>query len=62
MACSLATNVIGKRERMYYINDGVYGSFNCLLYDHATVEVNTLKSCSDADERLRLRMKLERYF
>ena len=20
---------------MYYINDGVYGSFNCLLYDHA---------------------------
>lgn len=24
---------------MYYVNDGVYGSFNCLLYDHATVEV-----------------------
>lgn len=23
---------------MYYINDGVYGSFNCLLYDHAEVE------------------------
>lgn len=23
---------------MYYVNDGVYGSFNCLLYDHATVE------------------------
>lgn len=22
---------------MYYVNDGVYGSFNCLLYDHATV-------------------------
>lgn len=20
---------------MYYINDGVYGSFNCILYDHA---------------------------
>jgi len=19
---------------MYYINDGVYGSFNCILYDH----------------------------
>lgn len=20
---------------MYYVNDGVYGSFNCILYDHA---------------------------
>lgn len=20
---------------MYYINDGVYGSFNCILFDHA---------------------------
>lgn len=24
---------------MYYVNDGVYGSFNCLLFDHAEVEV-----------------------
>ena len=23
---------------MYYVNDGVYGSFNCLMFDHATVE------------------------
>lgn len=22
---------------MYYVNDGVYGSFNSLLHDHATV-------------------------
>ena len=22
---------------MYYVNDGVYGSFNCLMYDHAEV-------------------------
>ncbi|CAK4713516.1 hypothetical protein LEN26_002754 [Aphanomyces euteiches] len=22
---------------MYYVNDGLYGSFNCLLYDHAAV-------------------------
>ncbi|XP_061175347.1 ornithine decarboxylase-like [Saccostrea echinata] len=28
---------------MYYVNDGVYGSFNCLLFDHAKVEVNTLQ-------------------
>ena len=27
---------------MLYINDGVYGSFNCLLYDHATVDVEML--------------------
>lgn len=24
-------------HRMYYINDGVYGSFNCILYDHQVV-------------------------
>ena len=28
---------------MYYVNDGVYGSFNCLLFDHATVTANTMK-------------------
>ena len=50
-ACSLATNVIGKRDKMYYINDGVYGSFNCLLYDHATVEVNTLYDSESEEER-----------
>jgi ornithine decarboxylase len=27
---------------MYYVNDGVYGSFNCLLYDHAEVKANLL--------------------
>lgn len=34
---------------MYYINDGVYGSFNCLLYDHATVKP-TLLNGSAGDE------------
>ncbi|XP_077477012.1 ornithine decarboxylase [Stigmatopora argus] len=24
-----------ERSLMYYVNDGVYGSFNCILYDHA---------------------------
>lgn len=53
-AYTLAANVIAKREvesrlgedkasMMYYINDGVYGSFNCILYDHAEVEVEYLK-------------------
>lgn len=42
----LTTNIHSKREVhngkdmshiMYYINDGVYGSFNSLLYDHSQV-------------------------
>jgi len=24
-----------EKTLMYYVNDGVYGSFNCILYDHA---------------------------
>ena len=27
---------------MYYVNDGVYGSFNCILYDHVTVQASLL--------------------
>ena len=27
---------------MYYINDGVYGSFNCLIYDHGVADPKTL--------------------
>ncbi|XP_013395990.1 ornithine decarboxylase, partial [Lingula anatina] len=55
-AYTLAVNVIAKREEveaepveedkarvMYYINDGVYGSFNCLLYDHAELTPDYLK-------------------
>lgn len=41
-AFTLATNIHSKRNcpshTMYYINDGVYGSFNCILYDHAKVK------------------------
>ncbi|CAB3378011.1 Hypothetical predicted protein [Cloeon dipterum] len=51
-AYTLATLIHSKREVkngdgthsfMYYINDGVYGSFNCLLYDHAVVTPIPLK-------------------
>jgi len=44
-SCStLVTRIIGKREEVfqgqtifsYYLNDGLYGSFNCILYDHVT--------------------------
>ena len=46
-AFTLATMVIAKREVelddgrrgvMYYLNDGVYGSFNCTIFDHWVVE------------------------
>lgn len=32
---------------MYYVNDGVYGSFNCLVFDHATVVPETVKESSN---------------
>lgn len=40
--CALfVTPIIGKRVKdgrvQYWIADGIYGSFNCLLYDHAVV-------------------------
>lgn len=64
-AFTLATNIISKRciskhnkggkeeeeeSFMYYINDGVYGSFNCLLYDHAEVEPTFLEEHEDANK------------
>lgn len=36
---------------MYYINDGVYGSFNCILYDHQRVTAQPLKEY-DANAKL----------
>ncbi|CAL4067019.1 unnamed protein product [Meganyctiphanes norvegica] len=59
-AFTLATNVVAKREvkgnnnelvsTMYYINDGVYSSFNCILYDHQKVEPIALKNDNNLDE------------
>ncbi|KDP36866.1 hypothetical protein JCGZ_08157 [Jatropha curcas] len=50
-AFTLATNIIGKRVRgelrEYWINDGIYGSMNCLLYDHATVTCAPLSCASN---------------
>lgn len=37
-------------EIMYYVNDGVYGSFNCCMFDHATVEVTVPNSTSSAND------------
>lgn len=46
---TLVLNVIGKNMRlnkesgaqefMYYMNDGVYGSFNCIMFDHQKPEI-----------------------
>ncbi|ERM96277.1 hypothetical protein AMTRI_Chr09g34880 [Amborella trichopoda] len=47
---TLATNIIGKRVRgelrEYWISDGIYGSMNCLLYDHATITALPLACAS----------------
>lgn len=62
-AYTLTTNVFAKRVTgvddaeneksiMYYINDGVYGSFNCLLYDHADSLVPCFPSCSQRTGKL----------
>ena len=36
---TLVTNIIGKKKNgdkfIYYLNDGIYGSFNCVYFDHA---------------------------
>ncbi|XP_010935192.1 ornithine decarboxylase [Elaeis guineensis] len=52
-AFTLATNIIGKRVREelreYWINDGIYGSMNCILYDHASVNALPLACSSDSD-------------
>lgn len=59
-AYTLAACVHAKREiaskvdeedgthTMYFINDGVYGSFNCVLYDHQKVTAEPLYPSSEA--------------
>jgi len=46
---TLATPIIGKCIRdskvHYFISDGMYGSFNCILYEHKTL-MPTLQDCS----------------
>jgi ornithine decarboxylase len=36
---TLVSNIIGKKKNndkfVYYLNDGIYGSFNCVYFDHA---------------------------
>lgn len=37
-----AGGLAGRPRVMYYINDGLYGSFNCVLYDHASPDCAVL--------------------
>ena len=53
---TLVFNVIGKRKLIesngdshfqYYMNDGVYGSFNCIIFDGASPEIHAFNKRSD---------------
>ncbi|VEU24352.1 DEKNAAC105519 [Brettanomyces naardenensis] len=45
---TLAAHVTSKRSDMFkeriYLSDGIYGNFNCILYDHQVVEPRVLTS------------------
>jgi len=52
----LVCPVIGKKVgstgvHQYWIADGVYGSFNCMLYDHAAAPVPILLLTGEADDK-----------
>lgn len=36
---------------MYYINEGVYGSFNCVVFEHATVKAIPLRDYHSNEEK-----------
>jgi len=55
---TLAATVIGKRltkmedgsqQFRYYVNDGLYGSFNCMIYDHQIKEGRLLEVDGEVD-------------
>ncbi|KAL0077046.1 ornithine decarboxylase [Phycomyces blakesleeanus] len=49
-AFTVCTNIIARRSKinneqpsfMYYVNDGMYGSFNCIIFDHQVVQPHVL--------------------
>jgi len=60
---TLAVNIIGKKvvraeeggdgSTMYFINDGLYGSFNSVLYDHASPTAEVLSAGSPMAQELK---------
>lgn len=51
-ANQVETNVDPSKTIMYYINDGVYASFNCLFYDHAEVFPIIIKENGSTENKL----------
>jgi ornithine decarboxylase len=56
---TLVSNVIGKKETnesspgpkfKYYINDGVYSSYNCIHYDHVLPKIKAEKDAAGDNE------------
>lgn len=52
---TLVINVIAKKKEAnvikYYLNDGIYGSFNCINYDHQTPELIPLQTTNNETEK-----------
>jgi ornithine decarboxylase len=52
---TLVINVIAKKKEKnvikYYLNDGIYGSFNCINYDHQTPDLIPLKTIYNATNK-----------
>jgi ornithine decarboxylase len=52
---TLVINVIAKKKEenviKYYLNDGIYGSFNCINYDHQTPDLIPLKTTYNATNK-----------
>jgi hypothetical protein len=46
----------------YYINDGVYGAFNNIMFDHATVRPRTLRNATKAPHHKKYLLKDENGF
>jgi len=43
-------NAEGKDKFLYYIDEGVYGSFNCIIFDHQTPQPKKLNRTSDSSK------------
>ena len=52
---TLVVSVIAKKQEdnhiKYYLNDGVYGSFNCMYYDHQLPQLIPFKPITNAEKR-----------
>lgn len=49
LVCNIINKKVEERKReekriKYYLNDGIYGSFNCILTDHAKIKFNLFKN------------------